>query len=198
MADEYDLKTQIAVLAGRINRHKTQQNTSTSPPTHDSRTRSAGYHGRWHPPASRQTFKNKSLVIANGLADASTKSSQVTRQLRHDTLSDGTASLIKAQGTNNSLMTASTYEREQRTKALQKPVSAAVNKQHLHNYQIAQKQNRLNNQALPPPRSSRLIELDGIEYEMKEDGSKLVRVAGREGGQITGKADTELESYRLK
>lgn len=176
MTDNLDLQAQIAALAGRINRHKSQG----EPPVHHStpyiRGRYGGYRGRWQPSAPRQTYKHKTLVLAKSAAEETKHNdgAPVTQDTAVPT--NGTA-FVKAHGTNNQVMTATTFEREQKAKALLKPHSTAVTKQHLYDHHANHKLERLTRASLPS-RNSRIIEVEGLKFTMKEDGSKLVRIQG--------------------
>ncbi|KAI5369471.1 hypothetical protein Slin15195_G003470 [Septoria linicola] len=171
MSEETELQAKIAALAGQINKHKRQpplQETAR----HGGAVHNDSYHprttSRWSPylQGGRPNFKpikNRTLVLANAGCDTPKGDDR-------DTL---TSPFVTSRaGTKAELMTKETYEREQRQRreyqqqrALKSGASAP--QQSSHKTCGAGSSNQ----------AARVLEFDGIKFELQADGAKLIRVA---------------------
>lgn len=178
-----ELQARIAALAGQINRHK-QQPISQHPPRH-------GHHAghidqqygrgatRWTPyshgarAAFPRTVKNHTPVSGDVKHPIVLDEDDTSMQALHGTALIPANFVSSRVGNNAQLMTKDTYKREQRRQ---------------QEYQ----QRRITNPVYPPPRqptrptyetlstvhTARVLEFDGIRFELQADGSKLVRLSG--------------------
>lgn len=177
MTDDAELQARIAAIKGRIDRHRTHPTPPNVTQKHYS-SYAAPPHGagRWAPyHANRgQPYKNRSLVVAAEPPQQGTVRAAPGTDPNPQTAASPGENIVKTRGTNNQLMTKSTYEREQTAKKELKSRAPAASKQRLQNYR---EQQRLAHH-FQSPTASRELEMDGIRFSMKEDGSKLVRIIG--------------------
>ncbi|KAF7191219.1 Zinc finger CCCH domain-containing protein [Pseudocercospora fuligena] len=170
MTDESELQARIAAVASQINRHKQKQqatpHTAFPGPSHRP-------HGtpHWSPyrRGGRAAFagvhKNRSLVLGStrdtalAPAEDSTNAGAVTQQ---------NGFISTRGGHNNQLMTQQTFERERKQKL-----------ERFEKHRAAQEQERAaQNKPMRPPvvKQQRVLDIDGIIFELQEDGSKLNRM----------------------
>lgn len=181
MADEAELQARIAAISGKINHHK-HQHTPLTPNAHHHQPHHYPVsiprdYGRWTPygrggrggGASRaQPYKNRSLVLGVTAKPAAIAASEeVTASID---LAPPAEDFVSTRGFGiNQLMNKETYDREQK----QKEQSRASKRQKVNRVE----QTRLTQHT--STQGSRELVIDGIRFQLRDDGSKLMRLAGK-------------------
>ncbi|GIZ39963.1 hypothetical protein CKM354_000332200 [Cercospora kikuchii] len=181
MSEEEVLQARIAALAGQINKHRQQ------PPRQDLTQHSPSPHGaaqfvrganRWSPysPGARfpipHPVKNRTLVLGGASNDlSSTRVNDATPRPIDPSVAASGRFVTSRMGNRSQLMTKETYEREQRQRQEYKDQRAG-NATIFTPQQIRQGQ-----QDIPPAPVTRVLEFDGIQFELQPHGDKLVRLA---------------------
>ncbi|KAK4540818.1 hypothetical protein LTR36_008895 [Oleoguttula mirabilis] len=158
MTEQADLQARIAAIAGRINQRKYQQKTYAPQPP-----------GPWTPYA-RTTHKNRTLVVNGGWTPAKADQTLATD------VPPGSEGLISMRSTNQQLMTKDTYAREQKHKQDIKEQRRAVKRQKRN----TEEQHRILRHIDASGVASREMAVEGIRFVLTADGSKLIRVPGRQ------------------
>ncbi|QIW96961.1 hypothetical protein AMS68_002479 [Peltaster fructicola] len=153
MSEDAALRAQIASLSGRIDAVR-------GPPPTLPRPFHRVHQHQWtpYPPTHHQPFRNRTLVNTPATPAP-------TDTYNNSTTSSTDTALVKTRGLNNQLMTQATYEREQRSRQMKPPPAkrARYGTERL-------------SRSTPVLTPLRVLEIEGIKFEMKEDGTKLTRV----------------------
>lgn len=159
MSDDAAIQAQIAALAGQINLKKQQALQSTAyPPKNNHSYQQTRYHP-YHQPRHPTTFRNRTL-ITNGSDHASSQKQAAVSE---------SPSFVRSRGINNQLMTKSTYEREQIAKSVQQQTALGQRTQRWQEQQAVVKHAQ-------QASVDRVLEIEGIRFQMRQDGSKLTRI----------------------
>jgi len=187
MSEDAELQAKIAAITGQINQHKQQQQPFTpTPPYHRHTQYHPSFHalrGRWSPygrggrAGYAQQHPNRTLVLsgaqgspssavpAAGASSASVASPHAVNESFVSTRAPGKAQLISKD----------TYEREQKHMLEQKKHARAVKRQRINDVErIALMQHV----KASPASDGREVVVNGLRYQLREDGSKLMRIHG--------------------
>lgn len=202
MNEEEELKAKIAAISDKINQHKQHRQASTQASSHppyshpssswrNSHAWAPYHHGGRH---SYPMHKNRTLVL-NGqtsppptppLAEPSLASISSTT-----TPADPYAGFVSMRGLNKQLMNKDTYEREAKQKLERKETSRTERRQLKNREEQSKLAHHVSTSGSP---GSRILEVEGIRFQLQEDGSKLIRVAGkhisRDGTDMGGRLNT--------
>ncbi|CAK1355028.1 Zinc finger CCCH domain-containing protein [Cercospora beticola] len=181
MSEDEVLQARIAALAGQINKHRQQPPrqglTQHSSSTHDAAHFVRGAH-RWSPysPGARPLIphpvKNRTLVLGGGSNNlSSTRVNDVTPRPIEPSVAASGRFVTSRMGNRSQLMTKETYEREQRQRQEYKDKRAG------NTAFFAPQQTRNAQQDIPSTPATRVLEFDGIQFELQPHGDKLVRLA---------------------
>lgn len=186
MSEETELQAKIAALAGQINKHKRH------PPSQETARYSGAVHNesyhprttsRWSPylQGGRPNFKpikNRTLVLANAGCDPPKGDDQ-------DTI---TAPFVTSRaGSKAELMTKETFEREQRQRQQYQQQRALKS-----GASASQQSRQETSSAGSSNHAARVLEFDGIRFELQADGAKLIRVAGERYADLHRRAVLNL------
>ncbi|PPJ59640.1 hypothetical protein CBER1_01166 [Cercospora berteroae] len=181
MSEDEVLQARIAALAGQINKHRQQPPrqglTQHSPFTHGAAQFVRGAH-RWSPysPGARPLIphpvKNRTLVLGGASNDpSSTRVNDVTPRPIDPSVAASGHFVTSQMGNRSQLMTKETYEREQRQRQEYKDKRAG------NAAFFTPQQTRNAQQDIPSAPATRVLEFDGIQFELQPHGDKLVRLA---------------------
>lgn len=167
MDDEAELQAKIAALAGQINKHKQHppaHHHAPRPPPHFNQGAS-----RWSPYGGRGAFpphKNRTLILGNKQPGSPPNSHPEPPQTA---LVPPPSAFVTARRAGvNQMMTKEAFERQQKMKADNQVKQLAV-KQTRHGS---------NQTATASKEPAREMEIEGIRYQLLNDGSKLIRLPG--------------------
>lgn len=184
MTEDAELQARIAAVAGKINQRKQHHQPVVQQPQYPysdqySPQSYRGY-GRWTPygrggrAGFQPTHKNKTLVLGGNGTSASAKHIPDPVVAGPQTHSDGFGSI---RGTSQQLMNKPTYEREQKQKEGAKEQERAAKKQKRN----TEEQHRiLRHFDTASGQASREMVIEGIRFELTDNGSKLIRVPGKQ------------------
>ncbi|KAK3722191.1 hypothetical protein LTR37_002624 [Vermiconidia calcicola] len=192
MTEEAELQAKIAAISGKINQAKQQQphhpNTQYLAPHHYGPPRGRGY-SRWAPygrggRGGRGGYgvphPNRTLVL-NGTSTPPRPTSVHPDAMIVDSTPDHqpitpTTNYVSAQALGRKqLMNKNTYEREQKQISELKEQARAAKRQEVNRNESSKLIQQASNQG------SREILVEGIRFQLRDDGSKLIRVAGKFG-----------------
>ena len=190
MEEDAELQAKIAALSGQINQRKQNQRLHAHRPTTHSAypypSQSPRGVGRWSPygrgggAGYLTTHKNRTLVLggAHNASTAILDTAEPTPRSDDSSFASTTMSqpaFVSTRGVGmNQLMTKTTYEREQRQKQEYKEQHATNRSKPPTELATTQKQHNIKTDISQP----RELELDGIRYHLRNDGAKLIRIAG--------------------
>lgn len=172
MTDDTELQARIAAISGQINHHKQRQPPYSQPPSHHYSPPSHRGYGRWTPYGrggypKQPMYQNRTLVVNGSSAPTPTSTASTDHVAVTGAPSTSPETLVRPRGTNNQLVTRQVQVREQEQRMAKR-----------------QKKNQLETSRLITHISSstdqdnREIDVNGIRFRLKGDGSKLVRVSG--------------------
>ena len=173
MTDESELQAKIAAVASQINRHKQKQqatpHTAFPRPSHRPRgTTHWSPYGRRGRAGFAGVHKNRSLVLGSTRDTTSTPAEDGANA---GAITPQNGFISTRGGHNNQLMTQQTFDRERKQKL-----------ERFEKHRAAKEQERAA-QGKPTPstvvKQPRVLDIDGITFELQEDGSKLNRIFGK-------------------
>jgi hypothetical protein len=182
MTEEAELQAKIAALAGQINKRKQQSFAHAPiPPPY------SAHANRWAPYArgSRGGFqaphKNRTLVLKPSTPQDAEVKSESGATAMHAPVASSSAkdTFVSTRGSRmNQLMTKETFAREQKHRQEQLEQQRAVKRPRTP----ANDTMNTTSTTRPPLRE---IEIEGIRFQLKEDGSKLIRIRGQSSSDVT-------------
>lgn len=185
MTEEADLQAKIAAISGKINQHKQQQpltpNSQHHQAQHHASYSTRGYH-RWSPYGRSgrggyvQPHMNRTLVLGGTPKTAATDPDSATSSTT--SLTDSgivTPSFVTTRAPGRTqLMNKDTYDREQKQKLGQLERSRTARRQKVNREERSRLIQHTSNQG------SREMVVEGIRFQLRDDGSKLIRISGKQ------------------
>ena len=207
MTDNEDLQAKIAAIAGQINRQKQQshqfapnaQYHGAYPHATQTYTGNAYDRGRWAPYKSGRggqqvPFQNRKLVLKGSNKPTPPSTSGDTTPEPAAVVAGANAPLFMASAagegfvkTNNKLMTTAAFRREQKAKQDTTNTHMTVKRPAGH-----QEDTTRSAKHFKTARQERTLDVNGISFLVKNDGSKLVRISGEHLHSLDGGAMVEL------
>ncbi|WPG97981.1 CCCH zinc finger protein [Acrodontium crateriforme] len=185
--EEEELKAKIASITDKINQHKHRQSSTQAlshlPHSHPSSSWRNNHvwapyhHGGRH---SYPMHRNRTLVL-NGQNQTSPPPTPPTTEPFVPSISgtntpkDSSTVLVSMRGINKQLMNKDTYEREAKQKLERKEATRTARRQLKNREEQSKLVHHVNTASSP---GNRILEVEGIRFQLQDDGSKLVRVAG--------------------
>lgn len=195
MTEEAELQAKIAAIAGRINQHKQHQSGALYPPS--------GQRYQYAAPPSRsythrspyarggrvphtQIHRNRTLVLGGTQTPPSSTSGTATPSTPPVPNSAApTESFVSTRGAGtNSLMKKDTFDREQKQRLERKDQRRAAKRQKLNR---DEKIKLMQHVRTASTSGSREMIVEGLRFQLRDDGSKLIRISG-EHNVLRGKA----------
>ncbi|KAM3419293.1 hypothetical protein BST61_g5230 [Cercospora zeina] len=180
MSEDEVLQAKIAALAGQINKRRQQpQRHDLNQHSHLTHATSHFVRGanRWSPyslgsrAASPHPVKNRTLVLGGVSNDlAGTREYDATAHSINPSVAPSSRFVTSLVGGRSQLMTKETYEREQRQRQ-EHEGQRAGNTTH-----STLQQTRNVEQDTPSAQAARVLEFNGIRFELQPHGDKLVRL----------------------
>lgn len=177
MTENAELQAKIAALSGQINQHKQHKHQPFKPSQHRTRGHWSPY-GRSGRAGYPQPHKNRTLVLSgtqNSPPPASTTTDFNTATLANASIAAD--SFVSARGPGKkSLMNKDTYEREQKQVLEHKETALEAKRQKIDREERTTLMHHVN---ASPASGSRELVVDGIRFQLRDDGSKLIRIPGK-------------------
>jgi len=187
MSEDAELQARIAAITGQINQHKQQQQPFTPTPPYQRHTQyNPNFHtsrGRWSPYSRggragyAQQHPNRTLVLSSAQGSppsAVTAASTLPASVASPHASTDSFVSTRAPG-KAQLMSKETYAREQKQLLEQKKHARAAKRQKINNVERTALMHHVNSSTFS---ESREVVVNGLRYQLREDGSKLMRIHG--------------------
>ena len=201
MGDNADLKARIAAVAGKINQHKQNQGQpfALKPQHHDAHRNVPSQrspNGRWSPFGSRGRagqplpHKNRTLVLGGNQASPprGPEITPATEALANPDFAAKTFVTTQAPG-RKVLMNKDTYAREQKQVLEQQETARAAKRQKVDLQQRTTLMNHVNTTSAS---GNREMVVEGIRFQLREDGAKLIRVSGKTRSHCSPSRNSQL------
>lgn len=182
MTDDAELQARIAKIAGKINEHRQQQSPASNiqqRPHHFSGPISERDRGRWTPyerAGRRIPHQNRTLVLAGNQ-----KTGVENPSGSHGTDASGantnrSDNFVSARRPGmNQLMNQGTYEREQQQRLERSEQQRVAKRRKIND---AEQSRLLHHMQLTEATMTRELLVEGIRFQVRDDGSKLIRIPG--------------------